>query len=94
MKGYTHIWDFEERIYYNSHPDMILFVPACAEYFRSTRKDRLTMLVIPELLLERGTNQQVNCYVCDYLNQQIRQGTMQDPDIWDELADAPMGNHL
>lgn len=87
---YTHIWDIKERNWYETHPDMLFTVPACAEYQQMTREHRIPLLVMPEAMLERGTRETVECPVCEYINLQIRQGTIQDPDIWDDLATAPI----
>lgn len=83
---YTHIWDIWEYAWYLDHPDMILTVPACSD-----RAYRIPRLVMPEAMLDRGTSREVHCPKCALLNLSIRQGTTQDPDIWDDLALPPTG---
>lgn len=90
---FTHIWDITEFNWFVDHPDMLFTVPACGEYYQATRDHKIPLLVMPEAMLERGTNREIDCPVCYYINQQIRQGTVQDPDIWDDLAGPPQGEH-
>lgn len=86
---FTHIWDIWEYAWFLDHKDMMFTTPACAEYYKSTRESKLPSLVMPEATLIRGTGQTVQCPVCNYLNMQIKQGTVQDPDIWKDLAEGP-----
>lgn len=87
---YTHIWDINEHNWYLDHPDMLFTVPVCGEYYQSTRDHRIPLLIMPEAMLPRGTGYDVTCPACDYVNMQIRQGTVLDPDIWAELAGPPI----
>jgi hypothetical protein len=86
---HTHIWAIDEYNWFLDHPDMVFTVPACGEFYNATRNHKIPLLVMPEAMLPRGTNQDVRCSVCEYLNLQIKQGTIQDPDIWDDLAESP-----
>ena len=86
---YTHIWDITEYSWFLGHKDMMFTVPVCAEFYNATRESKIPILVMPEAMLIRGTGQTVHCPVCNYLNMQIKQGTIQNPDIWEDLAEGP-----